>query len=43
MDTDPGLATSREDYSLEAYVLGHDHYQIELLTNLDQVPEAERS
>lgn len=39
-DTDPGVATSAGDYSLEAYVLGTDHYQIELLTNLDQVPEA---
>lgn len=39
-DTDPGLAASKDDYSLETYVLTHDHYQIELLTNLDQVPEA---
>jgi len=39
-DTDPGIATSRNDYSLEAYILKQDHYQIELLTNLDQVPEA---
>ena len=39
-DTDPGLATSKDDYTLETYVLSHDHYQIELLTNLDQVPEA---
>jgi kynurenine formamidase len=39
-DTDPGLATSKEDYSLEAYVLSTNHYQIELLTNLDQVPES---
>jgi kynurenine formamidase len=39
-DTDPGLATTRDDYSLESYVLGTDHYQIELLANLDQVPEA---
>ena len=39
-DTDPGVATSKDDYSLEAYVLGQDHYQIELLTNLDQVPVA---
>lgn len=39
-DTDPGLATSRDDYSLEAYVLGQNHYQIELLCNLDQVPES---
>lgn len=39
-DTDPGVATSRGDYSLETYILGTDHYQIELLANLDQVPEA---
>lgn len=39
-DTDPGLATSKDDYSLESYILGLDHYQIELLANLDQVPEA---
>lgn len=39
-DTDPGSATTRDDYSLETYVLGTDHYQIELLANLDQVPEA---
>src|SRR5256714_4075261 len=38
-DTDPGLATTKEDYSLEAYILGLNHYQIELLANLDQVPE----
>lgn len=38
-DTDPGLATSRGDYSLENYVLGQNRYQIELLANLDQVPE----
>lgn len=38
-DTDPGLATSKDDYSLETYVLGTNHYQIELLTNLDQLPE----
>jgi len=39
-DTDPGIATSKEDYSLETYILSTNHYQIELLTNLDQVPEA---
>ncbi|HYH23000.1 MAG TPA: cyclase family protein [Azospirillum sp.] len=39
-DTDPGIATSRDDYSLEAYILSTDHYQIELLANLDKVPEA---
>lgn len=39
-DTDPGIATTKDDYTLETYVLTHDHYQIELLTNLDQLPEA---
>lgn len=39
-DTDPGLATSKDDYTLETYVLSYDQYQIELLTNLDQVAEA---
>ncbi|HZO21752.1 MAG TPA: cyclase family protein [Steroidobacteraceae bacterium] len=39
-DTDPGLATTHDDYSLERYLLGTNHYQIELLANLDQVPEA---
>jgi kynurenine formamidase len=39
-DTDPGSATNHEDYSLESYVLGLNHYQIEMLANLDQVPEA---
>lgn len=38
-DTDPGSATSKDDYSLETYILRQNHYQIELLTNLDQVPE----
>lgn len=37
-DTDPGIATSQDDYSLETYILSTNHYQIELLTNLDQVP-----
>ena len=37
-DTDPGIATTRADYSLETYILSMNHYQIELLTNLDQVP-----
>jgi kynurenine formamidase len=39
-DTDPGVAATRDDYSLEAYILGLNHYQIELLTNLDKVPES---
>ena len=38
-DTDPGIATSKDDYSLEAYILKSNHYQIELLANLDRVPE----
>jgi kynurenine formamidase len=39
-DTDPGRATTKDDYSLESYILHHDHYQIELLANLSKVPEA---
>jgi kynurenine formamidase len=39
-DTDAGLATSKDDYSLESYILGTNHYQIELLANLDKVPES---
>jgi kynurenine formamidase len=39
-DTDPGLATTTDDYSLESYILGLNRYQIELLANLDQVPES---
>lgn len=39
-DTDPGLATTKDDYSLERWLLGTNHYQIEMLANLDQVPEA---
>src|SRR5438874_2134688 len=35
--TDPGVATTKDDYSLETYILSTNHYQIELLTNLDQV------
>ena len=39
-DTDPGVSVTRDDYALETYLLGTDHYQIEMLTNLDQLPEA---
>jgi kynurenine formamidase len=39
-DTDPGLSTSKDDYSLESWIMHHNHYQIELLTNLDKVPES---
>eukprot|EP01105_Mastigella_eilhardi_P011181 TRINITY_DN2583_c0_g1_i3.p2 TRINITY_DN2583_c0_g1~~TRINITY_DN2583_c0_g1_i3.p2 ORF type:complete len:566 (+),score=170.16 TRINITY_DN2583_c0_g1_i3:123-1820(+) len=33
-DTDPGLRTTVDDYSLESYILSLNHYQIELLANL---------
>ncbi|KAI9034136.1 cyclase family protein [Hyaloraphidium curvatum] len=39
-DTDPGSATSAGDYSLERYILAKDRWQIELMANLDKVPEA---
>jgi kynurenine formamidase len=39
-DTDPGFAAYKDDFSLESYVLGLDHFQIEFLANLDKVPEA---
>jgi kynurenine formamidase len=39
-DTDPGIPATKGDFSLEAYLLGTNHYQIEMLTNLDQVPES---
>lgn len=39
-DTDPGLATSRQDFSLETYVLARDRWQIELMANLEGLPEA---
>jgi len=42
-DTDPGIATTKNDYSCETYLLSTNYYQIELLTNLDQVPESRPS
>ncbi|WP_406149323.1 cyclase family protein [Streptomyces sp. NBC_01012] len=39
-DTDPGLAVSEGDHGLERYVLDRDRWQIELLTNLEGLPEA---
>jgi kynurenine formamidase len=39
-DTDSGRATSQEDYTLEKYILSQDRWQIELLCNLDQVPDS---
>jgi len=38
-DTDTGLAATKGDFSLESYVLGTNHFQIEMMANLDQVPE----
>jgi kynurenine formamidase len=39
-DTDPGVAVTHDDFALESYVLGTNHFQIELLANLDRVPES---
>jgi len=39
-DTDPGIAAAKDDATLETYILSTNHYQIELLANLDQVPES---
>jgi kynurenine formamidase len=38
-DTDGGLGATKDDYSMESYVLGTNHYQIEMLADLDKVPE----
>jgi len=38
-DTDRGEAASQGDYTLEIYLLGQNRYQIEMLNNLDLVPE----
>ncbi len=38
-DTDPGFQTTKDNYTLESYILGRDHFQIELLASLDKVPE----
>lgn len=39
-DTDPGYVVSRLDYPAETFILQQDRYQIEMLTNLDQVAPA---
>lgn len=39
-DTDRGLSTSKGDYGLEAYVFSQNRWQVELMANLDRVPEA---
>lgn len=38
-DTDPGVTASLGQYPLEAFLLSHDKYQIEMMANLDHVPE----
>lgn len=40
MDTDPGVAVSRGDGSLERYVLAQNRWQIELMANLAELPPA---
>jgi kynurenine formamidase len=37
-DTDPGVMVSRGQAPAETYILGANRWQIELLTNLDEVP-----
>lgn len=39
-DTDPGVAASHNDFSLESWLLHQGHYQIEMLANLDRVPDS---
>lgn len=39
-DTDPGQATSRQDFSLETYILAQGRWQIELMAGLEKLPEA---
>jgi len=36
----PTTWSTRNDYKLESWILHHGHYQIELLANLDRVPES---
>ncbi len=40
LDTDAALAQNTTGFAGETYVLNTNHYQIELLCNLDKVPEA---
>jgi kynurenine formamidase len=40
INTDPGSFTAYDSYPLERYILSQNAYQIELLANLDQVPES---
>lgn len=38
IDPDPGFRAKDTNWICERYILSHNHYQIELLTNLDQCP-----
>lgn len=38
IDPDPGFRAHETNWMCERYILGRNHYQIELLTNLDQCP-----
>ena len=40
IDPDPGFRAKETDWMCERYILSNNHYQIELLTNLDQCPPA---
>lgn len=39
-DTDGGIGASHDKFPLESYVLGTNHYQVEMLAHLDRVPDA---
>jgi len=40
MDTDRGIDASAMNFALESYFLRHNKYQIEMMTNLDKLPES---
>lgn len=40
LDTDAAVAQAKTGFAAEVYVLGTNHYQIELMANLDRVPES---
>lgn len=39
-DTDPGIIVTRDEFPAETFILKQNRFQIELLANLNQVPEA---
>ncbi|QGU04059.1 Kynurenine formamidase [Corynebacterium comes] len=38
LNTDPGPLTASDQYPAQRFWLSHDHWQVEFLTHLDQVP-----